>query len=347
MNITYIADRFLSTDKAVTATLSGIGNINKTFLIKTQKNKKYILQQINQKVFNKPYDIMHNIDIICNHLLSQGEKALIFLKDSNGKMLYIDEYGNYWRMCEYFENSRTFINAQNCVLAYYTGKAYGNFQNKLSQLNCSDLKITIKDFHNTKRYFELFKKNIQIKKSKKVMPQYEFLSKVWQSLSIIQTTKLNTRVCHNDTKIDNILFEENNFKPIVVIDLDTVMPGNILDDYGDCARSVSSSCSENESCLSKIYFDLNKFKAFSRGYLIQLKKNLTKYEKACLNYAPAKITFELAIRFLNDYLNNNVYFSVKYPEHNLERANNQIALLKDILKKQNKINEIIDDCLRE
>lgn len=345
MNITDIANQFLLGDGVRSATLMGIGNINKTFLVKTQNNKKYILQKINQKVFNNPCDIMYNIDIICNYLISQDEKTLIFLKNSTGQTLYMDACGNYWRMCEFFENSQTFSNAQNCVLAYYTGKIYGNFQNKLSKTNCSDLKITIKDFHNTKRYFELLKRNYLIKKHEKIMPQYDFLSKTWTSLSTIQTAKLNTRVCHNDTKIDNILFEKDSFKPIVVIDLDTVMPGNILDDYGDCARSVSSSCSENERCLSKIYFDLYKFKSFSRGYLSQLKNNLTEYEKKCLKYAPAKITFELATRFLNDYLNGNAYFSVNYLEHNLDRANNQITLLKDILKKQDEIEKIINECL--
>lgn len=319
------------------------GNINKSYILYTSNDKKYLLQKINTIVFNDPVAVMNNAVLISEYLKNKGKTCLEYIYSIDGKPYFEDEHKNFWRVMKFFPHTISYSRADDTIKAYRTGVAYGTFYKNLSDFSIDTLSITIKDFHNKKKRFEDLKQSFETTDRKRPH-EFLLLSKMIETIlnDKAQINNMPLRVTHNDTKIDNLLFDETTGACVAVVDMDTVMPGYIIDDFGDAARSVASTTDENEKNLNLICFDLEKFDAFANGFLNKTAKIMTLSEKKALFYGIASITAELACRFLTDYFNHDIYFNIQYHEHNFVRALNQITLLKDILLKQGEIKKIIE-----
>ncbi len=323
------------------------GNINDSYVLYTSDNRAYLLQKINTVVFKDPIAVMTNAVLISEHLKKKGKSCLEYVYAADGKPYFIDEHKNFWRVMKFFRNTVSFSRADDSLKAYRAGAAYGEFYKDLSDFNIEKLKITIKDFHNKENRFNQLKQSYE-NTDRKRSHEFLLLCKMCEAIlsDKAKVIFMPLRVTHNDTKIDNLLFDETTGVCVAVADMDTVMPGYIIDDFGDAARSVASTVDENEKNMSLVSFNLEKFSAFARGFLSETTRIMTSDEKNALYYGIASITAELACRFLTDYFNRDIYFNIRYPEHNFVRALNQITLLKDILLKQGEIKRIIDENCR-
>lgn len=343
------------------------GNINTTFLVMF-KNKdvytKYLLQKLNSYVFKEPYLVMKNIELVTAHIKSKLAKmpttcykTLSFVKTKNNSLLYThtnpEGEKEYYRLYEYIDDCISYNNFSECsdpnMAAYEAGKCFGFFHEMLSDFPANLLSETIQDFHNTPkrfkdlltaiengvttRFFEIPEEIVYlISKIKKY-------SVIWNSLG--KTIPL--RVTHNDTKLNNILFDASTNKGLAVIDLDTVMPGSVLFDIGDGIRSACSNSFEDETDMTKVFLNLELTKSYLNGYLTEMAHSLTADEVKYIGLSIRILTYELALRFLTDYINNDVYFKTKYPEHNKDRFLNQFWLLKDIEQKCDEIDRFVND----
>lgn len=335
------------------------GHINTTCLVELENNgktKKYVLQKINTNVFKKPEDVMTNIsNVTCfikDKLTSSNKynkrSVLNFIQGNNGKY-FVKANGEYWRAYEFIENSVTYDSADLLTLEE-TGKAFGAFQKMLASFPASTLKETLPNFHNT---IDRYKKFEEVLKQDKVNRAGDVLDiiKEYFKLEQIATTmtnyclkgKLPLRVTHNDTKCNNVLFDENTGKYLCVIDLDTVMPGLAGFDFGDAIRFGANTCAEDEKDTSKVKLDLQKFEAFTKGFLQETKNALTPLEIETLPLGALTMTTECGLRFLTDYLDGDNYFKTEYPEHNLVRAKNQLALAKDMVLHFDEMKQIVSN----
>ena len=338
--------------------LSG-GNINATYEIlicNSEKIKSYVLQKINKYVFKKPDEVMENImrvtEFIRSQYIASGEdysrQVLHYYRNKNGKPYYVDENGDFWRCYRFIEDSITYDNTSDNGVIFQAGKAFGNFQKMLRDFDANSLHDTIPNFHNTrKRLTDLFHAVIDdpCDRVKTVKAELEYIVDNRQHAEVLcnmlDAGEIPLRVTHNDTKCNNVLFDLESGNSLAVIDLDTVMPGLAAYDFGDAVRSIASSSAEDEVDLSKVYFQLDKFEAFTSGFIGQLRGQINDKEVASLIYGPFVITLELASRFLEDYLNGDKYFKILYPQHNLDRARCQLALAKDILSKNKEISNLV------
>lgn len=334
------------------------GNINSTFELTVfdKEIKTFVLQKINKYVFKQPENVMYNIIKITDYMrdMYNGEESvdrmvLRFFKDiETGEPFFVDDNNDYWRCYSFIDNSVTYDICVNEDLIFEAGKAFGKFQKMLNNFDASTLFETVPNFHNTvKRFTDLIHSVIDDDKSRVRSVKNELIylidnrAEAEKLCSMLNKNEIPLRVTHNDTKCNNVLFDVDSGKSLAVIDLDTVMPGVMAFDFGDAVRSVCSLTGEDETDLSKVCFDLNRFDAFSKGFLSEIKDSLTYSEINSLIFSPYAITCELASRFLEDYLRGDKYFKINYPEHNFDRAKCQIALAKDIKKKEEKITEII------
>ena len=344
------------------------GNINKTYIITFINNGieyKYLVQQINTNVFNDPYILMENILGVTNYLKEQmilnndnNHKVLEIIKTKdNNPMCYIyDDKGikRYYRIYKYIGNSISYDKSFNKDIVYNTGKAFGNFQKLLNNYPMNSLNETIKDFHDTKkRYDKLIKdiNNLSNDRVKEAYQEIEFIIK-HQTICDLIINKLNNniipyRVTHNDTKVNNVLMNKKTLDYLAVIDLDTVMPGSMLFDYGDGIRSTTCTCLEDEHDLTKVKIDLELFESYTRGYLSEISDCITQEELNLMAKSIEIITLELAIRFLNDYINGDTYFKVEYNKQNLYRTKAQLALVKDIETKLDYMDSFIKKCYKQ
>jgi len=319
----------------------GSGLINNTWLI-SNKGIDFILQRINQNVFKNPADIASNIHLICDHFKNDHPSYLFPCprKTLTGdQMLFINKEG-YFRTFPFIKNSHTTDVVNSSSQAYEAAKQFGRFTNLLSGFPVNRLKITIPDFHNLSlRYsqFETAIKQGDKKRIKEAATSINFLKQQHEIASIGEKISkdiaFKKRVTHHDSKISNVLFDENDFG-LCIIDLDTVMPGYFISDFGDMMRTYLSPVSEEEKDLTKIEIRDEYFKAIADGYLSEMGNELSSIEKEHLVYAGKFMTYMQALRFLTDYLNNDVYYGSKYEGHNFIRANNQVALLKKIIEKE-------------
>ena len=344
------------------------GNINKTYIITFINNGieyKYLVQQINTNVFNNPYILMENILGVTNYLKEQmilnndnNHKVLEIIKTKdNNPMCYIyDDKGikRYYRIYKYIGNSISYDKSFNKDIVYNTGKAFGNFQKLLNNYPMNSLNETIKDFHDTKkRYDKLIKdiNNLSNDRVKEAYQEIEFIIK-HQTICDLIINKLNNntipyRVTHNDTKVNNVLMNKETLDYLAVIDLDTVMPGSMLFDYGDGIRSTACTCLEDEHDLTKVKIDLELFESYTKGYLSEISNCITQEELNLMAKSIEIITLELAIRFLNDYINGDTYFKVEYNKQNLYRTKAQLALVKDIETKLDYMDSFIKKCYKQ
>jgi len=327
----------------------GSGLINNTWLI-GEKEKEFILQRINQNIFKTPLDIATNIHLVCDHFKNQHPGYLFPCPRktiAGDNMAFIENEG-YFRIFPFIKNSHTIDIVNSPSQAYEAAKQFGRFTNLLSGLPVDKLKITLPDFHNLPLRYSQFETAIK-EGNKERIKQSEamigFLNDQQEIVSISEQIRNNPafkkRVTHHDSKINNVLFDDNN-KGLCVVDLDTIMPGYFISDFGDMMRTYLSPVSEEEKDLSKIEIREEYFKAIAEGYLSEMEKELTTVEKKYLVYAGKFMAYMQALRFSTDYLNNDTYYGSKYEGQNFIRTNNQVCLLKKIIEKEKILQEMVN-----
>ena len=348
-NIDHITDHFLFDGHPISSIPFGNGHINNTFVVTTSTNKKYILQEINTNIFTDPSLLMSNMVMVTKQLkkVNKQGNTLEVIPTKTGGSYFLDATQKAWRVLNYFDDHCVFDKAPNAELAYEGAKMFGKFTNDLSVIAPEKIKAVIPNFHHmTSRLNQLemaFKNaNPERLKASKALLEFIVKNKVKMCTldKLFSKNKLKQRITHNDTKFNNVLFN-SNLKGLCVIDLDTVMPGYLHYDFGDGLRTAVSTAEEDETDLSKITFDLFKLEAYTKGYLESTRTILNDTEKETLSLSVAIMPFIMGVRFLTDYLNNDKYYKIKYPHHNLDRSKAQLHLAKEGLKFQEKINSFI------
>ena len=337
------------------------GNINRTYKFEmTDAGRKsyYLLQKINTFVFKKPDELMQNILGITEFLkkkirLAGGDEkreTVTVIPTHDGKSFFTDENGESWRCYIFIDGTYSCNTIDSEEVFFQAGKAFGKFQQLLSDYPSETLFETIPFFHDTYKRYLALEKAIEENKAgrrEEVRSEIEFIRRreadTKKLTSLIETGELPIRVTHNDTKLNNILFDEKTDEGICIIDLDTVMPGLSLYDFGDSIRSGACPAEEDERVLDRVFLDLGLFKAYAKGYLLSAGESLTEKEKDTLAFSSKVMTLELAIRFLTDYLNGDEYFKINYPDHNLVRTRAQLKLVADIENKLPEMESIIKE----
>jgi len=337
------------------------GNINSTYMLEFEEEmgkKKYLLQKINSYVFREPHLVVQNIQLVTNHIknkLSDLERTLKFVPTKDGELMYIHINGysekEYYRVYEYIEGCTSFDNLKGCKdseeVAYNAGSCYGTFHKYLSDFPANRIVEIIPDFHNTPKRINALLNSIEngdINRATESSQEIVYLLSKRKEYSIIWDNLGKTipfRVTHNDTKLNNVLMNSSTGKGVAVIDLDTVMPGSILFDIGDGIRSACANSFEDELDKKKIFLNLDYTKAYLTGYLEKMAQYLTMTEVDNIGLSIATLTYELAVRFLTDYINKDVYFKIKYKTHNYDRFINQYTLLRDVESKLEEINSFV------
>lgn len=354
LNINEVIRNF---DIEYSANRYGDGHINDTYL--TQSNE-FIIQRINTSIFKNPYELMENIENVTQFIKKKivrsggdpNKETLTVIKTVDGNNCYKYDDQNYFRVYKFIPDTVTIENEKTNDILFNAGRGFGRFQNLLDDFPVDCLHETIVDFHNTPKRIESLKKSIKndvAGRVKNVKKEIDFaLSHADFADTVVKGLKDNsipTRVTHNDTKINNILFDKNTLEAVCVIDLDTVMPGSILYDFGDALRMGASTAAEDETDLDTVWFDEEAFKYFSLGYCQEVGDKLTKSEKDLLYLAPKLMTYECGIRFLTDYLNGDTYFKIHRENHNLDRARNQFKLVADMESKEDVLKNIINELI--
>jgi hypothetical protein len=319
------------------------GHINDTFLVKSEGNKNYILQRINHNIFKDVPGLVNNKVLTSNHIKSKftdfleeelNQKVLSFVKTKKSDLYYFKKDEDYWNVMVFISDSITHEVVKDEEIAYEGGKLLGEFLNFTSDFDSSQLIDVIPNFHDMSFRFKQYRSAIQSASKERLLKAAKYtklVANLKEEMHILQNLKesgeIPTRVTHNDTKISNSLFDKNN-KGICMIDTDTVMPGIIHYDFGDAIRTICNKVAEDEKDLSKVEFNLDYYKAYEKGFLEQSKDLLSATELKYLPLAAKTMIFIMALRFLTDYLNNDVYYKTNYPEHNLDRAKNQFKLIE-------------------
>lgn len=349
-----ITRQFLITGEFENTIPFGSGHINDTFLLTTSA-EKYILQRINHHIFKDVEKMNRNIIKALEHfnekqLLSKENRfrELKIILTHRGQNHFHDGDGNYWRIMNFVSGSISFDVADKPEMAYEAAKAFGYFQKMLLDLNPDDFHPVIPDFHNLalrmKRFNEVLETNPKnreylAKTEIEFVKSHEHLSTKLSEL--LNSGQIPIRVTHNDTKINNVLLDKETLHGIAVVDLDTIMPGTVLFDFGDMVRTFTSPAEEDETDLSKVVLRPEIFEALARGYLSELKDLLTQTEKDNLVFGEKVMTFMIGLRFLTDFLEGDVYYKTTRPNHNHDRCRTQFKLLMEIEKNEKGVLGII------
>lgn len=335
-----------------------MGNVNRTykvnFMLPEGTPKSFLVQNVNTYAFRNPIGLMDNIDKVTEHIRAKkpGQLALHFHHTEDRKT-YVEDGDNFWRMTNYVP-SVTFNAVTDLDIIRNAGRAFGEFQMDLADFDISELIETIPGFHDTRKRYEKLIRSVEENKAgrvEEVREEIDYLLSV-QDLACKLTDlnregKLPLRVTHNDTKINNVLFHPESNNAMIVIDLDTVMPGLMGHDFGDAIRFAANFVEEDCPDYEKVGVNLDVFKAFAEGFLSKTAKTMTETEVETLALSAFVLTAELATRFLADYLDGDLYFNTKYPGHNLVRTRCQIALAKDMLKKMDEMESVVRKCVAE
>jgi hypothetical protein len=324
------------------------GHINDTFFIKTGTNKDYILQRINHTIFKDVPGLVNNKVLISTHIKSKypklseeelSKKVLSFVKAKNTNFYYHQENGNFWNMMVFIDNCVTHEIVKDEEIAFEGGKLLGDFLNLTSDFDSSKLIDVIPNFHDMSFRFSQYASSIQSASKSRLIKAEKYtkiVADLREEMHILQELKeagkIPIKVTHNDTKISNSLFDKDN-KGICMIDTDTVMPGIIHYDFGDAIRTICNTAAEDEKDLSKVEFNLEYYKAYEKGFLEQTKDSLSETELKYLSLGAKTMIFIMGIRFLTDYLNNDIYYKTSYTDHNLDRAKNQFKLIESFSEK--------------
>ena len=332
-----------------------MGNVNRTykvnFMLPEGKPKSFLVQNVNTYAFRNPVGLMDNIDKVTEHIRAKkpGQLALHFHHTADRKT-YVADGKNFWRMTNYVP-SVTYNSVTDLAVVRNAGAAFGEFQMDLEDFDISELIETIPGFHNTRQRYENFRKAVQENKAGRadeVREEIDFLLSVEDKACTLtdlqQAGEIPLRVTHNDTKINNVLFHPETKASMIVVDLDTVMPGLMGHDFGDAIRFAANFVEEDCRDYEKVGVDLEVFRAFAEGFLSKTAKTMTPKELDTLALSCFVLTAELATRFLADYLDGDLYFKTNAPDHNLVRTRCQIALAKDMLKKMDRMEAIVREC---
>ncbi len=346
--------------KVLSATPYGSGHINDTFLVLIEaapNPRRFVLQRINHHVFKQPDLLMENVERVCAHahakLRAAGasdahRRALRLIPTLKGKSWHVDDAGNRWRCYDFIEGATGHDVVRSAAQAEAAAKAFGAFQALLADLPGGRLHETIPGFHHTPGRYARFQAALAADthgRAASAVPEIGFALARAHEVSVVvdalRDGTLPERVTHNDTKLNNVLLDDVTQEGVCVIDLDTVMPGSALYDFGDLVRTSTSPAAEDETDLSKVTMQLPMFEALVRGYLASARGFLTPREKELLPFAGKLITFEIGLRFLTDWLEGDTYFKVKRPSHNLDRTRTQFKLVASIEDQLPAMREIV------
>ena len=336
----------------------GNGHVNDTYLVTFDQGGvrlNYVLQRINGEVFKEPEKVMENVDRVTRHVLHKIQQAhkemkkrtLRLLRTPENKPYVLDEKGNCWRAYVFVERARAYDVLESPEQAYGIAKAFGEFQQQLTDLP-GRLHETIPDFHNTPKRIEQLEQAIArdpLGRAAKVQKEIDFILSRKEDAGIL--LKLNAsgdipeRITHNDTKCNNVLIDDLSGEGVAVIDLDTVMPGLSLYDFGDMVRTCTSPAEEDEIDLNKVYMQFDMYEALFRGFCESADRFMTPAEKENLAAAGKIITLEIGTRFLADYLNGDTYFKIKRPDQNLDRCRSQLKLVCSIEAQMDKMQALL------
>lgn len=332
----------------------GSGHINDTYCAvfnQAGTNTRYILQRINHNIFKDPVSLMDNIRRVTTHLAGKvaGEfdssrRVLTLVPARDGQFHHFDGDDNYWRAYLFIEGARTYDAVESTPQAFEAAKAYGRFQKLLADLPGARLHETIPDFHNTPKRFAALEAAVSrdaVNRAKFARREIEFARAHESITTVLSRANLPERVTHNDTKFNNVMLDDTSGEGVCVIDLDTVMTGLVLYDFGDMVRTTTSPGKEDERDLSRVKMQFSMFEALARGYLTTADF-LTRAEKQHLAVAGKLITFETGLRFLTDYLAGDTYFKVHREGHNLDRCRTQFKLVESIKEQEEAMNDLIE-----
>lgn len=339
----------------------GNGHINDSYRVDVSLGGfpvAYLLQRINHHVFPNVRMLMNNISRVTRHIQAKNQNdsskdfsrsALTLIPTTEGAPYFKGPEGYYWRMFLFINNGISYDFVSETSQAYEAAKAFGTFQAQLSDLPGAPLFESIPDFHNTPRRFQTFLSSLKadrLNRAASVKPEIDFIlsyqDKIHAVTDGLENGTLPLRVTHNDTKINNVIMDAATGKALCVVDLDTVMPGSALYDFGDLVRTSTVTAAEDEQDLSKIKFRLDMFEALVKGYLHPTRDMLVQQELDLLVDSGSLITFEVGLRFLTDYLDGDKYFKIKRRHHNLDRCRTQLELVRQMEQSKEKMQKIID-----
>ncbi|MFZ4521898.1 MAG: phosphotransferase enzyme family protein [Bacteroidales bacterium] len=357
-NLSNIVSQFITEGKILSVQPFGSGHINDSYLVTTDPpaTSDYVLQRINHHIFTNVPDLTLNILKVTSHLRNKlrsnhpgsANFEIIRLIPANTNLYYYqDSEGNYWRLYDYIRESRSFDKVETTGQAYEGGKAYGTFQLLACDFDASSLVEILPGFHNISNRLATFRDTVgrdPAERVKGLEDEIRFVEERSEEMHKIfnlgQQGEIPLRVTHNDTKFNNVLFNPSN-RAISVVDLDTVMPGFVLYDFGDAIRTGANTGNEDEEELSLVNIDLNLFSAYSKGYLEVASDFLHPVEKELLAFSAKFMTYIIGLRFLTDHLDGDHYYKIKFPGHNLQRARAQFKLLKSMEEQFGEMQDII------
>ena len=337
----------------------GSGHINDTYRATYYQGGTtlhYLHQRINHDIFQNPEAVMHNVGRVTRHIRSKlnglvgaSRRSLTLVPTLDGEAFHRDDRGNYWRTYVFIENARTYDAVESEQHAYEAGRAFGYFQKQLVDLPEPRLHDTIPNFHHTPSRFEALEKAIEAdvcNRAASAKPEIEFaLARrgiVGKLIELQEKGEIPERVTHNDTKFNNVMIDDDTGEAICVVDLDTVMPGLALYDFGDMVRTTTSPTKEDEQDLSKVKMDFPLYRSLLVGYLDAAGDFLNPVEKAHLAFSGKLITFEIGLRFLTDYLRGDTYFKIHRDGHNLDRCRTQFKLVESIEEQEEEMNALLE-----
>ncbi len=356
MNILEIANLFLKDNHTETVQKLGNGHINDTYLITSKSRRRYVLQQMNRRIFPEPQKVMENISLVTEYVQTKlhsegGMKTLCFL-NYDGKKYYTDPDGGIWRMYHYIEDAVSLELISRDEDFYWSAVAFGGFQYMLRDFPAEKLYETLPDFHNTPKRFKDFLNSVKADRkdrAKTCQQEIQFVKSRESFYNILEEShkagELPLRVTHNDTKLNNVLLNADTGRPLCIIDLDTIMPGYSVTDFGDSIRFGASTAKEDEKDLDKVHFSLQLYKVYLKGFMDGAKGIFSKQEMTLFPVGAKMMTMECGMRFLADYLDGDVYFKTQYPEHNLVRARTQFKLVEEMEENWDQMEKAIADIL--
>ena len=329
----------------------GCGHINRTYLVATAGGRCYILQKINHHTFRDVAGLMENIELVTEHLRRKSpdpRSVLTLIRTKDGKS-YLEADDGYWRVFRFVEDSICLQQPESDADFYESAVGFGTFQQLLSDFPAEKLHETIPNFHNTPDRYRAFLETLTrdpMHRAAQVQPEIEFALARQAEMAALQNAldagELPLRVTHNDTKLNNVLFDAKTRRALCIIDLDTVMPGSALYDYGDSIRFGAATAAEDERELDKMEMSLERFRVFTRGY-VRACPGLTQKELELLPLGAKVMTMECGVRFLTDHIDGDNYFSIHREGQNLDRARTQFKLVADMERKWDKMKEIVNE----
>jgi len=361
MELASILNKF-QIDSSIKQTSSfGGGHINDTFIVQCNgaEAKQYILQKVNSFVFRDVEGLMSNIDIATSHIRAKLEsenstdidrRSLSLTRTHDNQLFYHDDEDQYWRIFNFIDDHKVFDGAPNTEIAFEGAKMFGRFINQLSDLDTSKVVETIPDFHNIK--VRLANLETAIKKDPQgrvccLHQEIDYIRSRYEIMTVIQNLGekglLTPRIVHNDTKVNNVLFDQHN-KGLCVVDLDTIMPGYVHYDFGDGIRTCANTGGEDDEDLSRIEYDMDMFEAFSDGFIGEVHSILNETERDSMAHAALLFPFIMGVRFLTDYIEGDIYYKVNHAYHNYYRARAQLKLAQEgemnLEEMQNVLNKL-------